>query len=324
MILNGSRWLLMILFLAAIFWFFFRENSEPVVNQSVDPSRVPELRLEPQLKGKTIPTVKAVGPIEPKTLPKVSKVEERTANESYARQQKWVMAKIVNGMAIAQSDMILGYIDEKSAEEAENLKIARVEPNKSKLWSKNSIAVSIDNSLRDPDRVIAALDYFNTHTPVKFFFLEEVPAGSKPAGHLVFQRDEEVCASFLGFQGSAQPIFVNDECTTSGVIHEIMHALGFVHEQSREDRDRYIEVLWDKIDESKYDQFAILPDSLIHGYTGSVFNFDYRSRMLYPPTAFAKDGQSQTMRSKSADPIDPVNEGLSPRDLERLNFLYGQ
>lgn len=62
------------------------------------------------------------------------------------------------------------------------------------------------------------------------------------------------CWSYLGMTGGSQTVSLQTPgCMWSGVAsHEIMHALGFVHEQSRSDRDHYVSILWENIIESKF------------------------------------------------------------------------
>ena len=56
----------------------------------------------------------------------------------------------------------------------------------------------------------------------------------------------------IGRQGGKQQISLGRGCGYKGVaIHEMMHALGFYHEQSRLDRDNYSTINWNNINRSK-------------------------------------------------------------------------
>ncbi|KAK3568967.1 hypothetical protein QTP86_021378, partial [Hemibagrus guttatus] len=65
------------------------------------------------------------------------------------------------------------------------------------------------------------------------------------------------CWSFLGRVGGPQPLSLQTPgCMWSGVAsHELMHVLGFVHEQSRSDRDHYVNILWENIIEGQKHNF---------------------------------------------------------------------
>jgi hypothetical protein len=48
-----------------------------------------------------------------------------------------------------------------------------------------------------------------------------------------------------------QAVVLNAECLNPGTIrHELMHTLGFRHEQARADRDEYVKIVWDNIAEN--------------------------------------------------------------------------
>lgn len=61
---------------------------------------------------------------------------------------------------------------------------------------------------------------------------------------LLFNR----CWSYVGDFQSGQIVSIGERCEYKDTVeHEILHALGFYHEQSRTDRDDYVNIWWEEI-----------------------------------------------------------------------------
>lgn len=72
------------------------------------------------------------------------------------------------------------------------------------------------------------------------------------------------------------------------VLHELMHACGFLHEQNRSERDTYITINWRNVKAGTENNFEKASAS-----TTSAFGvgYDYGSVMHYSANAFSKNGQ---------------------------------
>ena len=182
-------------------------------------------------------------------------------------------------------------------------------------WENSTIPFFIATDLPNPDRVNQAIKYFNEHTHVHF-----VPFTGQ-ADAIVFEKGQKDCLSYVGRIGGHQPIYLDDRCGQTEITHELMHVLGFVHEQSRPDRDQYIKIHWENIQLDDRPQFDVAPDEVTRVSTS--LPFDYHSIMLYKPSIFALRPELKTMDSVTNDAIDP-SEQLSRDDLNRLDKIYVQ
>lgn len=214
---------------------------------------------------------------------------------------------IEDGVAVVHGDMVVGQI--AGAPATGKVLLPQIYP-----WKRNEIAVAIDPSLPRPERIQQALAMFEG-TAVKFIpFTDQEDA-------IVFIPAVGHCKSYVGKVKGKQPIWIAPNCEADSVAHEILHALGFVHEQSRTDRDSYVEVLEENVKPEFRFNFEKLPDDFM-SVTG-LSDFDYSSIMMYPPTAFSKDGQP-TIASKNPNFKVEPSKTLSQKDIDRINQEFGR
>lgn len=135
------------------------------------------------------------------------------------------------------------------------------------------------------------------------------------------------CYSFTGRQGGPQEISLHSSlCMSVGVIiHELMHSLGFIHEHSRSDRDKFVEIVWDNIQKEEFPNFEKYSDTE-EDHFGEPY--DFQSIMHYEFNAFAISGELPTIRPLDASiPLSYLGRSkifgnLTKTDANKINKYY--
>ena len=150
-------------------------------------------------------------------------------------------------------------------------------------WANNTVYYLIDPNLPNQQRVIDAINHWQSNTVIKF-------VKRTNQTHFVTFVPGVGCSSNVGQIGNEQYITLSASCSTGAVIHEIGHAVGLWHEQSRADRDNYITINWENIKPGLESNFKTYGQQ---GQDGKEFTaaFDFNSIMLYNSFSFSKNGQ---------------------------------
>lgn len=102
------------------------------------------------------------------------------------------------------------------------------------------------------------------------------------------------------------------------IMHEFIHAIGFYHMQSATERDQYVSIVWENIQEGLEHNFDKYDETVISNFG---VPYDYDSVMHYPATAFSVNGEKTII---TLDPEAEIGQRthLSEYDISRFNAMY--
>jgi hypothetical protein len=178
----------------------------------------------------------------------------------------------------------------------------------SSRWPSNKVYYRFSEGFPYTQKVLDAMAHIEQHTHVQFF--------ARGSGDYIefITHPTSAYSDAIGKKGGRQVIALPHWATVGTAIHEIYHALGVYHEQSRTDRASAIIVNRENIPSdwrSQYDTWAERGDNGFNFYA-----FDFGSIMLYPSISY-EDGWSMTRLDGT--PFSAQREALSPTDIALMN-----
>ena len=233
---------------------------------------------------------------------------------------KEVTYAVVDGLAVFEGCIVLGTAElmEATVTQLEYARSATPEgvviTGTRYRWPNAVVPYEVAPNLPDQHRVTDAIAHWEAKTKVRFVPRSSANAGQYP--NYLYFRSASGCWSHAGMQGGRQGVGLANGCSTGNTIHEIGHALGLWHEQSRENRDNHLQIHYENIDRKKHHNFN---QHISDG--DDIGKHDFDSIMHYGAYAFSKNGKPTITTNPPGIRIGQRN-GLSEGDVAAIEAIY--
>lgn len=220
--------------------------------------------------------------------------------------EQHVKAEVRDGLLIFQDDIILGEHDGHLGGQG------TYTTNTARRWSGGTIPYTFNAALPTAirDRVRQAATNIAAQSNLRLV------ARTTQRDYVEFTYNTGTsCASSLGRLGGRQTITLADRCSVGSIMHEVGHAAGLYHEQTRPDRDQSVRILWANIPADWQSQYQIASGSAGSGA------YDFDSIMHYPAYF---DGKLAIQPLNSSIDLNRMGQrnGYSVGDKAIINALY--
>uniref|UniRef100_A0A8D8WRA9 Metalloendopeptidase n=1 Tax=Cacopsylla melanoneura TaxID=428564 RepID=A0A8D8WRA9_9HEMI len=188
--------------------------------------------------------------------------------------------------------------------------------NEMHYWPNGVIPYKIDGNYSEDEesQIKFVMEEYNNKTCIEFRpYQSEVD-------FISIRSDEPGCRSYVGRQYNSQLLNLQpDKCFTYGTIaHELLHVIGFWHQQSATNRDDHVSIKWDNIYDDKKHNFMKYSTSEIMDFN---VLYDFNSIMHYGRQAFSKNNKDTIVPH---DPKAKIGQQhmLSEKDILKINKMY--